>query len=69
MIELKGERGKQKPGDFSTPLLAIYITENQGYKKPNNTINQIDLTDVDWTFHLTITENMFLQVYMEHSAR
>ena len=29
MIELKGERGKQKPGDFSTPLLAIYITERK----------------------------------------
>lgn len=50
MIELKGERGKQKPRDFSTPLLVTHITNRQktkDIKELNNTINQIDLTDID----------------------
>lgn len=51
MIELKGKIDKTKLGDFRSPLLVMQIANRQKIsedtKDLNNSINQIDQTDIN----------------------
>jgi exonuclease III len=50
-------------GDFNTPLLPVERTFKQKINKEflelNDTVNEMDLTDVYRTFHLTTTQYTF----------
>lgn len=59
-------------GDFNTPLLLINgtarsptpIKNQQGYKTVNNTIKQLDLTDIYKIFHpITAEYTFFSNIY------
>ena len=58
-------------GDFNTPLTPMDRSTKQKINKEtqtvNDTIDQLDLTDIYRTFHHKIMNFTFSQVHMEHS--
>ena len=58
-------------GDFSTPLTPMARSTKQKISKEtqtlNDTVDQLDLTDIYRTFHHKIINLTFPQVHIEHS--
>ena len=58
-------------GDFNNPLTAMDRSSNQKINKEtmalNDTLDQMDLTDIFRTFHPKTEEYTFFPVHMEHS--
>ena len=75
LSEMKGEINKFTiiVRDYSTFLSESNSTGRQKIRKAieevNNTINQLNLTDIYKTLYPTIEYTFFFQVHMEHSPR
>ena len=71
----KGEinRNTVTVGDFNTPLTSMDRSSRQKINKEtvalNDTLEEMDLTDIFRAFHLNAAEYTSFQVHMEHFLR
>ena len=68
LTELKTDGNTIIVGDFNSPFTSVDIQKNN--KKTlalNDTIDQMNLTDIHKTFHPKATEHTFLQIRAEYS--
>ena len=74
LTDVKGEIGSNTiiVGDFNTPLTPMHRSSKQKINKEtqvlNDTLDEMDLTDIFRTFYPNAEEYTFSQVHMEHSA-
>ena len=74
LTNIKGEIDSNRiiVGDFNTPLTPMHRSSKQKINKEtqvlNDTLDEMDLTDIFRTFYPNAEEYTFSQVHMEHSA-